>query len=297
MSVETQLADYLEAHLDAMAAACAEQLRGLPDTNYPNIPLAQLQVASRAPFVASIATIRGDPSAITSFSGSTIRQRAERNDITNSQSISQIGDILYGILKTKAQEAFPDDPIAQAQAQVAVAELTYISNRASYQAYVDVREERFNLREAELQSVQADYEQVSAAVRELSAPIAPIHDNILVLPLVGSINQDRATFLTEDLLEEIVARQSDVVIIDITGVPVVDTNIANYLLQTTRAVSLLGAQVILVGISAEIAQTIVGLELDLRQLTVRANLQDGIEYALAQVGLGIMPLQSRTNGA
>jgi rsbT co-antagonist protein RsbR len=297
MSVETQLADYLEAHLDAMAADLAEQLRNLPDTNYNKFPPDQLKAASRGPFIASIAAIRGDMSELVNFSRNAIRQRAQRDEIRSGESISEIGDILYIILKAQAHEAFSNDPIGQAQALVLVAELTYASNQASYQAYVDVREERFNQREAELQSVQADYEQVSAAVRELSAPIAPIHDNILVLPLVGSINQDRATFLTEDLLEEIVARQSDVVIIDITGVPVVDTNIANYLLQTTRAVSLLGAQVILVGISAEIAQTIVGLELDLRQLTVRANLQDGIEYALAQVGLGIMPLQSQANAA
>ncbi len=297
MSVETQLADYLEAHLDEMAAACAERLQTLPNTNYQKAPLEQLKVASRAPFVASIAAIRGDTAALTTFSANAIRLRAQREDIRDGATISQIGDILYVILKGQAQAAFPDDPTGQAQAIVLIAELTYLSNIASYQAYVDVREEHFSQREAQLQAMQADYEQVSAAVREMSAPIAPIHDNILVLPLVGSINQDRATFLTEDLLEEIVARQSDVVIIDITGVPVVDTNIANYLLQTTRAVSLLGAQVILVGISAEIAQTIVGLELDLRQLTVRANLQDGIEYALAQVGLGIMPLQARTNGA
>lgn len=297
MSVETQLAEYLEAHLDEMAVACAEQLRTLPNTNYPKIPLEQLQIVTRSPFIASIAAIRGDRDALITFSKNAIRQRAQRNDIRDPETISQIGDILYVILKDKAQKAFPDDPTAQAQAIVAVAELTYVSNTASYQAYLEVREEHFSQREAELQSMQADYEQVSAAIRELSAPIAPIHDNILVLPLVGSINQDRATFLTEDLLEEIVARQSDVVIIDITGVPVVDTNIANYLLQTTRAVSLLGAQVILVGISAEIAQTIVGLELDLRQLTVRANLQDGIEYALAQVGLGIMPLQARSSAA
>ena len=101
----------------------------------------------------------------------------------------------------------------------------------------------------------------------------------------------------EDLLEEIVARQSDFVIIDITGVPIVDTSIANYLLQTTKAVSLLGAEVILVGISAEVAQTIVGLDIDLRQLVVRANLQDGIAYALEQVGLGIQPLEHHEEAA
>lgn len=291
MSVETELADYLEAHLDDLAHAFATQLRTLPNTSYSQLPLEQLQAASILPFTATIAALRGDVAALQTFSHTAIRQQVQNNSIPNGDTISQLGDVMYRILKDSAADAFPDDLISQAQAQVAIAELTYLSNKTSYQAYVEVREERLNQREAELEAVQNEFEQVSAAIRELSAPIAPIHDNILVLPLVGSIDTNRAQTITEDLLEEIVARQSDIVIIDITGVPVVDTSIANYLLQTTRAVSLLGAEVILVGISAEVAQTIVGLELDLRQLTVRANLQDGIEYALERVGLGIMPLK------
>ena len=294
MSVETELADYLEAHLDDLAHALATQLSTLPNTSYSQLPLEQLQAFGILPFRATIAALRGDVVALQTFSHTAIRQRVQNNSILNSDTISQLGDTLYTLLKDNTVNAFPDDPIGQAQAQVAIAELTYLSNKASYQAYVEVREERLNQREAELEAVQTEFEQVSAAIRELSAPIAPIHDNILVLPLVGSIDTNRAQTITEDLLEEIVARQSDIVIIDITGVPVVDTSIANYLLQTTRAVSLLGAEVILVGISAEVAQTIVGLELDLRQLTVRANLQDGIEYALERVGLGIMPLKQAT---
>lgn len=293
MSIENQLADYIETHLDELANRFADQLRTLPGTTYHTMPAEQLLAASQQPFIATAKALRGDIAALELFSAEGIRQRMRTGTIRG-DTVGHLGDLLYALLKDTTRATFPD-AVAQAQAQVAVAELTYQANKSSYQAYVDAREERLNQRETELQSVQADYEQVSAAIRELAAPIAPIHDNILVLPLVGSINQDRASFLTEDLLEEIVARQSDIVIIDITGVPIVDTNIANYLLQTTRAVSLLGAEVILVGISAEIAQTIVGLELDLRQLTVRANLQDGIQYALAQVGLGIQPLQARAD--
>lgn len=293
MSIENQLADYIETHLDELANRFADQLRTLPGTTYHTMPAEQLLAASQQPFIATAKALRGDIAALELFSAEGIRQRMRTGTIRG-DTVGHLGDVLYALLKDTTRATFPD-AVAQAQAQVAVAELTYQANKSSYQAYVDAREERLNQRETELQSVQADYEQVSAAIRELAAPIAPIHDNILVLPLVGSINQDRASFLTEDLLEEIVARQSDIVIIDITGVPIVDTNIANYLLQTTRAVSLLGAEVILVGISAEIAQTIVGLELDLRQLTVRANLQDGIQYALAQVGLGIQPLQARAD--
>jgi rsbT co-antagonist protein RsbR len=297
MTVETQLADYLETNLDDVAAQLATQLRTLPIDAYAQVTDAQMRQAARGPIDASIAALRGDTAALQEFSASAIRRRAEQGNIETGEGIGALGDIIYSILKDAATEAFPDDALAQAQAHRAVAEVTFQSNKASYEAYVQVREEQLNQRESEFESMQTEFEQISAAVRELSAPIAPIHDNILVLPLVGSIDTARAQSITEDLLEEIVSRQSDIVIMDITGVPVVDTNIANYLLQTIRAVSLLGAEVILVGISAEVAQTIVGLELDLRQLTIRANLQDGIEYALAQVGLGIMPLQMRASAS
>ncbi len=93
----------------------------------------------------------------------------------------------------------------------------------------------------------------------------------------------------ESALEQIVAYQADVLILDITGVPVVDTGVANYILQMARAVTLLGSKVVLVGIGAEIAQTIVQLGVELRDMTTLANLQAGIAYALAQQGYAITP--------
>ncbi len=126
-----------------------------------------------------------------------------------------------------------------------------------------------------------------SAIRELSTPIVPIHEGILVLPLVGSIDSSRAATIIEQLLEAITLNQADVVIMDITGVPVIDTGVANYLLQAARAVRLLGSQVVLVGISAEIAQTIVQLGIELTGLTTRSNLQAGIEYALSLLNLAI----------
>ena len=129
-----------------------------------------------------------------------------------------------------------------------------------------------------------------STIRELSTPIIPVYEGILVLPLVGSIDSRRATEITERLLEAIASYQADLVIIDITGVPIIDTSTANHLLMTTRAASLLGSQAILVGIGAEIAQTIVQIGIELRGLVTLANLQAGIAYALAQRGMGIQPL-------
>ncbi|MBM7846077.1 STAS domain-containing protein [Herpetosiphon giganteus] len=295
MSVEHVLADFLEANLARFAKHAGELLRQVPNSPYTQISDAELIPRMQKPFVATIEALRGDMQALIDFSRQSIKSVVE-NPNASSDIVAQVGEAIYETLKVATREAFADDELNYALARAVVAEVTFIANKASYQTFVDLREASIREREQALHQMTNELDQANAALRELAAPIAPIHDNILVLPLVGSIDTNRAQMLTEDLLEQIVARQSDIVIMDITGVPIVDTNIANYLVQTTKAVSLLGAQVILVGISAEVAQTIVGLEIDLRQLSVRANLQDGIEYALEQVGLGIRPLQEQRRG-
>jgi rsbT co-antagonist protein RsbR len=124
-------------------------------------------------------------------------------------------------------------------------------------------------------------------IQELAAPIVPIVQGVLLLPLVGTIDSRRAAHAMELALEQIVAHQADALILDITGVPLVDTNVANHLLQMTRAVKLLGAQVVLVGVSPEVAQTIVQLGVDLSDITTLANLQAGISYALGLQGISL----------
>lgn len=129
-------------------------------------------------------------------------------------------------------------------------------------------------------------------IQELSTPIVPIHQGILVLPLVGIIDSHRATQILESALERIVAAQAEVLILDITGVPYIDTGVINYLLQMVRAITLLGAQSVLVGIGAHVAQTVVQLGIDLASVTVKANLQEGIVYALNYMGLAIQPINA-----
>jgi rsbT co-antagonist protein RsbR len=140
---------------------------------------------------------------------------------------------------------------------------------------------------------QQQQDQLRSTIRELSTPIIPVHEGILVLPLVGSVDSRRATEITERLLEAIALHQAEFVIVDITGVPLIDTSTANHLLMTTRAAGLLGSQVVLVGMGAEIAQTIVQLGVELQGLVTLANLQAGIAYVLRRVGLGIQPLRGR----
>ncbi|WP_017186893.1 STAS domain-containing protein [Alkalibacillus haloalkaliphilus] len=118
------------------------------------------------------------------------------------------------------------------------------------------------------------------ALEELSAPLIPVMDEITVMPLVGTIDTDRAKLIMENLLNGVVKNRTGVVLIDITGVPVVDTMVAHHIIQAAEAVRLLGATCILVGIRPEIAQTIVNLGIDLSQFPTKSSLKKGFETAL-----------------
>ncbi|HEU4535444.1 MAG TPA: STAS domain-containing protein [Polyangiaceae bacterium] len=148
-------------------------------------------------------------------------------------------------------------------------------------------------RAAQVASLQRAYDQQAQlldVVRELSTPVIPVHDGILVLPLIGGIDAARSAQIMDALLSAVHREGASVVIVDVTGVPVVDSNVANHLMQAIRAVSLLGAKCVLVGISAMVAQTIVQLGIELGGAVTRSNLQAGIAYALRLLNLEIRPI-------
>jgi rsbT co-antagonist protein RsbR len=121
-----------------------------------------------------------------------------------------------------------------------------------------------------------------AALRELSTPLIPIAEGVVAMPLIGSIDSGRAQLVIETLLTGVASLRAETTILDITGVPVVDTQVANALLRAAQAVKLLGARVILTGIRPEVAQTLVGLGVDLSGIITRGTLQDGIAEALGR---------------
>ena len=135
------------------------------------------------------------------------------------------------------------------------------------------REERQKLQE---ELIQAQ----TATLQELSTPLIPISDTVLVMPLIGRIDARRANQILESLLIGIQTQQADLAIIDITGVNLVDTQVAHVLIQAARAVKLLGAQVVLTGLRPEVAQTLVSLGVDLSDIVTRGTLQSGIAYGL-----------------
>jgi rsbT co-antagonist protein RsbR len=126
-----------------------------------------------------------------------------------------------------------------------------------------------------------------AAIRELSTPVIRVYDHVLLLPLVGAIDSMRAQQIMESVLVRIVEEQAKCLIIDIAGVPVVDTKVADNLIKTTSAVALLGAKTILTGISPQVARTIVQLGLDISTMHTLSKLSDGLELAFSMVGKSV----------
>jgi len=121
--------------------------------------------------------------------------------------------------------------------------------------------------------------QQQQAIMELSTPILQFRTGLLILPIIGIIDSQRARQLTEQLLRTIRAHRAKVVVIDITGVPAVDSKVANHILQTVEAVRLMGARAIITGLSPKIAQTVVAIGVDLSRVVTMSELQSGIEEA------------------
>jgi rsbT co-antagonist protein RsbR len=148
---------------------------------------------------------------------------------------------------------------------------------------VDVTE-RKRAEEALRQSIALEetIQAQNAVLAELSTPLIPISDQIVAMPLIGSVDSRRAQQVIETLLQGIATTGAQIAILDITGVPVVDTQVADALIRAAQAVKLLGAQVVLTGIRPEVAQTLVGLGTDLRGIVTRSSLQSGIAYATSR---------------
>src|SRR5438046_1996218 len=136
--------------------------------------------------------------------------------------------------------------------------------------------------------------QQQEAIRELSTPVLQVRERLLILPIIGVIDSQRARQLTEQLLRGIRTNRAKVVVVDITGVPAIDSAVANHLVQTVEASRLMGASVIITGLSSEIAQTLVTLGVDLSKMNAVGDLQGGIEEAERMVGYKVTKVELPT---
>ncbi|HEU4323228.1 MAG TPA: PAS domain-containing protein [Roseiflexaceae bacterium] len=153
---------------------------------------------------------------------------------------------------------------------------------ARKQAEAALRAEREQAEREQLRLHEQIIQAQAVALAELSTPLIPISEQVVVMPLVGAMDSQRAQHVLETLLHGIEQQRARVAILDITGVPVVDTQVAQVLVRAAQASQLIGARVILTGIRPEIAQTLVGLGIDLGSVTTYGTLQQGVARAIGR---------------
>jgi rsbT co-antagonist protein RsbR len=134
--------------------------------------------------------------------------------------------------------------------------------------------------------------QQQEAIRELSTPVLQVRERLLILPIIGVIDTQRARQITESLLRAIRSHRAKVVVVDITGVPVVDSKVANHLMQTVMAARLMGTTAIVTGLSADVAQALVTLGVSLGEVITAGDLQGGLEEAENLLGYRVVHTRS-----
>jgi len=182
--------------------------------------------------------------------------------------------------------------VGQAHVEITENDVTTLLTFASQLGIAIARARADQETQTRLAELEAAYQQqvrLVETIKELSTPVIPVHQGIVALPLVGTIDSSRIAQIMDSLLDSIQKESASVVIIDVTGVPMIDTSVANHLLKATRAASLLGARCILVGISPQVAQTLVHLDIDLSGLMLQGNLRGGFAQALSFMNLEIRP--------
>jgi rsbT co-antagonist protein RsbR len=169
-------------------------------------------------------------------------------------------------------ESFPKDPAKAVTGFQALMKMVFLDISLAIQTYV--------------RTIQQQQE----AIRELSTPVLQVRPRLLMLPIVGVIDSQRAKQLTDSLLRAIRVNRARVVVMDITGVGAVDSKVANHLIQTVAAAKLMGTAVIITGLSSEVALSLVALGVDLTKITTVGDLQGGLEEAERILGYRVVPL-------
>ena len=180
-------------------------------------------------------------------------------------------------------EAYKATPERAWAAFLSLMKLTFLDIGLAIDTYIDSRERTIR--------VQRE------AIQELPTPVLPFREGVLLVPVIGLIDTERARQLTEQLLGAIRNNRAKVVVIDITGVQAVDSKVANHIVQTVEAARLMGATAIIAGVSPEIAQTMVTLGIDLGRMTTVGDLQSGIERAEELLGYAVTRIRDRAPSA
>jgi rsbT co-antagonist protein RsbR len=178
-------------------------------------------------------------------------------------------------------EAYHDAPQRAWSAFMSLMKLTFLDMGLAIDTYLNSRE----------RTIRAQQE----AIQELPTPVLPFREGMLLVPIIGLIDSQRARALTEQLLNAVRDNRAKVVVMDITGVQAVDSRVGNHLVQTVEAARLMGAIVILAGVSPAIAQTMVTLGIELGRMTTVGDLQSGIERGEELLGYTVTRTRTRSH--
>ena len=200
-------------------------------------------------------------------------ENLSRTMATRGATSAQTAVFVFSIKKAvfaRLRQAHANDPQALADGIWSATELFDQLGLHTVSAYQKSREEVIRRQQEEM--------------LELSTPVVKLWEGVLALPMIGTLDSSRTQVVMESLLQRIVETGSEIAIIDITGVPTVDTLVAQHLLKTVTAIRLMGADCIISGIRPQIAQTIVHLGVDLQGVTTKASLADALSLALKRSG-------------
>jgi len=202
----------------------------------------------------------------------TISRTRAMQGFTSEQTAMFVFSLKKPIFK-QLRSDFASDPVRLAEETWAATELIDQLGMFTVMAYQKTREEVIRRQEAEM--------------LELSTPVVKLWHGVIALPLIGTLDSSRTQIVMESLLQRIIDGAAEIAIIDITGVPTVDTLVAQHLMKTVTAIRLMGADCIISGVRPQIAQTVVHLGVDLEGITTKSTLADALALALKKMGLTV----------
>jgi len=276
-ALQQRTIDLIRSHQEQLLAKWMENLASGGQAQDNRLSQRELETQARdlwRLFVEALST--ANISALDAREWQEIRRYLEdlsRDRVLKGFNSSETASFLFSLkrpLFELVQQGYADDAAQLGDQLWAISELLDLLGLHSVQAFQKTREDVIQRQQEEM--------------LELSTPVVKLWEGVLALPMIGTLDSQRTQVVMESLLQRIVDTGSEIAIIDITGVPTVDTLVAQHLLKTVTAIRLMGADAIISGVRPQIAQTIVHLGLDLQGIVTKANLADALALALKRTG-------------
>jgi len=276
-ALQQRTIDLIRSHQEPLLAAWAGNLAGSSQAQDGRLSSRELDTQVREFWRLFLEAVSAtDVSSIARVEGQDIRRFLEelsRERVLKGFNSSETASFIFSLkrpLFELIQQGYAEDPAQLGNQLWAISELIDQLGLHTVSVFQKTREDVIQRQQEEM--------------LELSTPVVKLWEGVLALPMIGTLDSQRTQVVMESLLQRIVDTGSEIAIIDITGVPTVDTLVAQHLLKTVTAIRLMGADAIISGVRPQIAQTIVHLGLDLQGIVTKANLADALALALKRTG-------------